>query len=271
MLELLRDSVWQFIGALLALVAIVVSLVAFYKQSHRKRLSYEVLADIPVLTIKEENALGLQISFLGEAVEKPGLFFLRIHNSGNTPITSTDYEHPIQVAFGDGAKILAAEIVDSSPKKLPIEVSISNYTASFSQSLLNPGDSFTCRILGSNLPGEYEVLGRIAGVSRIERLVDKPAYFGLLTFVGLALMLVAFFFSPSPRSQMPWEIRLEEVPFLMAILIGGGLILLQRFLDADLPPLNSANLNLVKSVFEKENGLEEAVYRRTNHWVSEAG
>ena len=232
MLELLRDSVWQFIGALLALIAIAVSLVVFHKQNQRKRVSYEVLADIPVLTIKEENALGLQISFRGEAVEKPGLFFLRIHNSGNTPITSADYEHPIQVAFGDGAKILAAEIVDSSPQKLPIKVSHGDSAASFSQSLLNPGDSFTCRILGSNLPDRYEVLGRIAGVSRIERLTEKPAYFGLLTLVGVVLMLVAFFFSPSPRSQMPWETRLEELPFVIAIFAGGGLVLFQRFLDA---------------------------------------
>lgn len=39
----------------------------------------------------------------------------------------------------------------------------------------------------------------------------------------------------------------------------------------EVPPLNSARGNLVKSVFEKENGLEEAIHRRTNHWFFEAG
>ena len=46
------------------------------------------------------------------------------------------------------------------------------------------------------------------------------------------------------------------------------------FLDQDngeVPPLNSAAGNLVESVFEKENGLEEAVFRGTDHWLSEAG
>jgi hypothetical protein len=42
-------------------------------------------------------------------------------------------------------------------------------------------------------------------------------------------------------------------------------------LAAEVPPLNSARGNLVKSVFEKENGLEEAIHRRTNHWFFEAG
>jgi len=39
----------------------------------------------------------------------------------------------------------------------------------------------------------------------------------------------------------------------------------------DLLPSFSASVNLVKSVFEKENGLEEAIYRRADHWVFKAG
>ena len=36
-------------------------------------------------------------------------------------------------------------------------------------------------------------------------------------------------------------------------------------MPASEPPKNSATGNLVKSVFEKENGLEEAVFRRADH------
>lgn len=231
MLELLRDSVWQFIGAFMALVAILVSLFIFFKQSQRKRVSYDVLADIPLLTIKEENALGLQISFRDEAVSKPCLFFLRIHNTGSAPITYDDYEQSIQLTFGENCRVLAAELVDSYPKKLPIEISHTDTIVSFSRSLLNVGDSYTCRILGSNLPDKYEISGRIAGVSCIERLVDKPAYLGLPTFVGIVLILVAYFFSPNPHSLALSDIRLEEAPFIIVSLVGFGLLILQRFLD----------------------------------------
>jgi hypothetical protein len=39
----------------------------------------------------------------------------------------------------------------------------------------------------------------------------------------------------------------------------------------DLLPSFSTRLNLVKSVFEKESGLEEAIYGRADHWIFEAG
>ncbi|UCV23827.1 OST-HTH/LOTUS domain-containing protein [Ferribacterium limneticum] len=39
----------------------------------------------------------------------------------------------------------------------------------------------------------------------------------------------------------------------------------------EVPPINSATGNLVKSVFEKENGLEEAVFRRADHRFLAAG
>lgn len=42
-------------------------------------------------------------------------------------------------------------------------------------------------------------------------------------------------------------------------------------LVTEVPPINSASGNLVKSVFEKENGLEEAVFGRADHRISEAG
>ena len=39
----------------------------------------------------------------------------------------------------------------------------------------------------------------------------------------------------------------------------------------EVPPVISATGNLVKSVFEKENGLEEAVFRRADHRFFVAG
>ena len=44
-----------------------------------------------------------------------------------------------------------------------------------------------------------------------------------------------------------------------------------KFLSPEVPPVISATGDLVKSVFEKENGLEEAVFRRTDHWFLAAG
>ena len=50
-----------------------------------------------------------------------------------------------------------------------------------------------------------------------------------------------------------------------------GMLYSEEGRPGDLPPSRHTSMKLVKSVFREENGREEAFYRRTNHWVSEAG
>ena len=48
-IELLRDPVWQFVGAVLAAIAIGIPILVYYRQRRRKRLGYQILANTPVL------------------------------------------------------------------------------------------------------------------------------------------------------------------------------------------------------------------------------
>ena len=54
MIELLRDPLWQFVGAILGFVAIGITIIIFWLQRTRKSLSYEILSNTSLLTIKEE-------------------------------------------------------------------------------------------------------------------------------------------------------------------------------------------------------------------------
>ena len=42
-------------------------------------------------------------------------------------------------------------------------------------------------------------------------------------------------------------------------------------IGTDVLPIKSTSWNLVKFVFREEDGREEAIYRRTDYWVSETG
>jgi len=42
--EALRDPIWQFIGAVLAFAAIVISILLYFMQRRRKALSYEIVS-----------------------------------------------------------------------------------------------------------------------------------------------------------------------------------------------------------------------------------
>ncbi|WP_306606451.1 hypothetical protein, partial [Azonexus sp.] len=57
-----------------------------------------------------------------------------------------------------------------------------------------------------------------------------------------------------------------HLPTLDFVDLGAG-----DFGEREVLPVISATGNLVKSVFEKENGLEEAIFRRADHWFFAAG
>jgi hypothetical protein len=96
MVDLLRDPLWQFVGAVLVVVALMVSVTIFFAEKKRKELSYEILSHSEILSATEEIEGKLKILFKGEVVRNVHLLIVKLINSGNTPITSTDYERNFQ-------------------------------------------------------------------------------------------------------------------------------------------------------------------------------
>ena len=86
MIDLLRDPVWQFIGATIAIVAIIVSLAVYFAQRRKKRLTYEILSRTPLLSMVEESAGKLQILFEGEIVRDVFLVVLKGYYSAKTEL-----------------------------------------------------------------------------------------------------------------------------------------------------------------------------------------
>ena len=65
MLNLIRDPLWQFVGALLALAAIAVSVFLYRLQAGRKSLAYHVISDTPLFRVDEDIRGKLQIVYEG--------------------------------------------------------------------------------------------------------------------------------------------------------------------------------------------------------------
>ena len=79
---------------------------------------------------------------------------------------------------------------------------------------------------------------------------------------------LAFLASGLPMPEVSW---VKVVPGLVADWIDQCLEHDFVSVGTEVPPVISASGNLVKSVFEKENGLEEAVFRRADHRFFTAG
>jgi hypothetical protein len=178
---------WQFlIGALIAIVTIIVSIVIYFKQRSRKRLSYRILSNTVLLGVEEEVKKDIQLSYKGKAIVGVRLLVLRIFNSGNVPVVSTDYEKPISIDLGKETRVLTAEVIKKSPPNLQSAISIEDHVVTLYPALLNPADSITTKMLVTKYENGLEVNSRIIGVSRVEELREGS----LLTKVILAYLAI---------------------------------------------------------------------------------
>lgn len=229
--ELLRDSIWTFVGSVLAFIAIGATFWVYALQRPRKRLLMERVARVPLVTIGTDRIEGLEIRLNGELVESASVVVVRITNSGNRPIPAEEFEYPISLRFEKEATVLHAEIYEPSPKGLVVATKSKGRDLQIEKCLLNPGDTFLCRALVRDSRGRYEPSARVVGMKDIETSrpvsIVKP-----ITMVScVAVALIAFFLSPSPSSKLPTELRPEEIPYLLAMLLAALTLLILMLSD----------------------------------------
>jgi hypothetical protein len=235
-LNILRDPLWQFIGALLILGSLIVSLFLL-KQRGRKSLTYEILSNISLLSNKEEIKGKLKILFEETPVEDVHLIEIKIINSGNTPIISTDYEQSINLTFNKESKILTTEISETTPRDLPVTATISDGKIIINRILLNNGDAFIIKMLISQFDGNIFVNGRISGVKEIKKLGNNLVLSLGLAFGGFIITIVGLiiFYQNTPHQSATseqlsiaatWGIILFFIGYITSFT---GMFMLKRF------------------------------------------
>lgn len=209
MFEFLADPFWQFfIGAFIAIVTIAISIVIYFKQRNRKKLSYEILSCTDILSTEENIEDDVQLSYKGKIVEDVKLLVLRIFNSGNLPVVSVDYEKPISIEFGKDTGVLTAEVIKKDPDNVQSTVGIEDHVITLYPALLNPGDSITIKMLVTKYEKELQVNSRIIGVNRIEMLHESPIFAMSLVVTFVALLIWGV-------GPVVWSVALH-VPFFEA-------------------------------------------------------
>lgn len=184
MSEILRDPFWQFvIVVLIGVLAIIAAVIIYLKQRLHKNISYEIISKSSLLSVNDEIKQDVQISFKGKLVQQVSLIILRIFNSGNVPVLSTDFESPIAITLGKNAIVLTAEIIDKQPDCLPTLITSEDSRIILAPTLLNPRDSVTLRMLVTNLE-TIDIDSRIAGVRKIQ-LMTHGKRDALLELMGL--------------------------------------------------------------------------------------
>ena len=208
-MRVLRDPIWQFIGALLAVVAVAIAVVSIVLNLPKKQLDVVLVSTIPLVSVSGEASGDVEVYYRGSKATNVYLSQVRVMNSGNQPITEDDFSRPLSFSFSPN-QVVEASVIGSTPESLPITLTQSApHEIQMNPTLLNAGDSASIRfiVLGNSSGfNEPKVAGRIVGVRRIE--VSRPVI---------------------PTTSFLFRIRLQEVLrwfLLSSTMIGVFLVLL---------------------------------------------
>ncbi|HJP95749.1 MAG TPA: hypothetical protein VJ843_00060 [Candidatus Saccharimonadales bacterium] len=163
------------LGVLAIINAIVLALV-FQWWRNRKSFSYDVISNVPLLSIRQEIKHRVQVLFDGNAVENVHLVIIRISNSGRVPIEVQDFAVPLNVNFGRGSEVLTTEVTKTMPSDLPVTISHQKESLTIDPLMLNRGDSITIQVLVSTPTASPKVSGRVKGIPSLKK-ADTPGGF----------------------------------------------------------------------------------------------
>ncbi|MFM9836462.1 MAG: hypothetical protein ACKVOA_10215 [Methylophilaceae bacterium] len=173
-MEILQSQIWQFIGVVVAIIALIVSVASLIYQARRKSLSVTICNAYPILPKKPQNMVNdFQIIYKGQEVAELTALTLRFVNDGGISIVSEDFETPVTVIFKKEATILSAEVVSITPSDLSPTLAQDTKALVLSPLLLNPKDSFSITLLVQGLNANHprdlypSVTARIKGVNKI--------------------------------------------------------------------------------------------------------
>lgn len=184
--SILSNPIWAVIAAIAAVVAIFISI----KHHQRKAISYKIVSDTPLLSLKEEVKSRVQVLFDAKPVSNTRLVVLKVFNSGNVPIEVKEFENnePIKIDFGNSTEILDAELLESFPSDIKDKAKVTFKDeiggVMLEPLLLNSKDSVTLKVLlaQTHLSKEIKVTARIVGVHQILNVDKLPPIFLILYF-----------------------------------------------------------------------------------------
>jgi hypothetical protein len=86
MVNLLRDPIWQFIGVIIALSALILSFWLYIKQTTKKELLWDITKHVSLSSFNISEKVKSTIMFEKTRLEDVSLIYLKVWNSGTVEI-----------------------------------------------------------------------------------------------------------------------------------------------------------------------------------------
>lgn len=199
MLDLLRDSLWQGVGAGLSLIGTLVTLWAFYVQRSTKALSFSHFS-YPVFAIADQSlATKITVMHQNRQVDRLSILWLDFSCNGKLSILRSDFERPISVTVDSSVTLLEAQSVKRRSTDQIASLNCESGRCEIAPMLLNSGDTLSIKLLieGDTSKSSFVVDSKIVGV----RDITSKGHKGLTVFwpyltvqsVSIVMLLIAEF------------------------------------------------------------------------------
>lgn len=188
-LEWMGSPAWQFWGTIVGILALIAGVWFFRLGQEIRELTVTLLVDTPLVSVASEaGALDeLTVLYKGEQASSVRIVQIKIENTGNQEIRPEDFITPLRYIFEEGATIVDAEVLETVPKNLGLNVDWVENEAITPALLLNPRDRAVVRFVvvygnvevgrEEDLATSFVVDARVAGISNV-RLVGVLAETG---------------------------------------------------------------------------------------------
>jgi len=220
---------WKYLVMLAVTVAGVLAPIWFANyQNPSKKVVVRVLSQSALQPTIKEKVPGLQVLFDGTVLAEPYLSVLQIVNEGKRPVSTNDFEAPLELHVESNQNIVHARVSEKIPEDIYADVSWEKQAVQLKPTLLNPNDSITVAILSAGGTPSFVSRARINGISAVpvlgtEKNNTKPLVlaFCLVSAFLFAITSVAaywrfsFFSAPDtytelrPRTILAISIMLE--------------------------------------------------------------
>ena len=194
----LRPTAGTLFTVVGVVIGVIVAVVLFQLARDRTSLTLELTSTTPIVSPAIAEAQGISIVVVGVGSLPPDtrelwVSGLRLANSGNQVIRSSDFESPIVVRLMDGA-ILDVRIGASDPTHLKPQIAmVGEQSIEIQSLLLNPGDAISFLVFSTRPLIAISVEARIAGVRELvlaSSVSDRSENAPILAWWVIVLLMV---------------------------------------------------------------------------------
>lgn len=182
---------WKFwITLLITFASVVVPIWLWQADISSRSIHFKKISQTSLQPPDTAKALDLKMSVDNAELPAPYLTVFELINDGARPISSSDFESPIEIVSTNAAVIVRTSINEKNPLDLAPIITLDNGLIRIKPMLLNVGDSVTIAVLTTGGEPKFLSRARIAGVQSVPILDAKPKS-KLPIWVGLILIITA--------------------------------------------------------------------------------